>query len=208
MLSSPIDREHHHHQPHRWRQHHPAADRDWRDFQSLNLCSRCPPGFGVTRRCTLVQDTVCHSCPPGYFAPTYSRKHACWPCSRCGNANPIHYYTKITYLLRILSSFVIVIMWLIYKSYCSLIPMINKNRAPRVRQELQENANWFIATSHGVFYLIPLMNGFCCWEIFKRTITPITCFIILLRTRRFVINAAGSKYMSKPHSITKRNGII
>ncbi|XP_046454642.1 uncharacterized protein LOC124202347 isoform X2 [Daphnia pulex] len=50
----------------------------------FGLCSRCPPGFGVARRCTLVQDTVCHSCPPSYYAPSYSRRHACWPCSKCG----------------------------------------------------------------------------------------------------------------------------
>ncbi|XP_057378396.1 uncharacterized protein LOC130700370 isoform X1 [Daphnia carinata] len=50
----------------------------------FGLCSRCPPGFGVARRCTLVRDTVCHSCPQSYYAPSYSRKHACWPCSKCG----------------------------------------------------------------------------------------------------------------------------
>ena len=50
----------------------------------VGLCSRCPPGFGVARRCTLVQDTVCHSCPSTYYSPSYSKKHACWPCSKCG----------------------------------------------------------------------------------------------------------------------------
>jgi hypothetical protein len=53
----------------------------------VGLCSRCPPGFGVARRCTLVQDTVCHSCPSTYYSPSYSKKHACWPCSKCGRQN-------------------------------------------------------------------------------------------------------------------------
>lgn len=81
---------------HRWRHrdgNHFDISADLRDSSSFGfgLCSRCPPGFGVTRRCTLVQDTVCHSCPPGYYAPSYSRKHACWPCSRCGTVYPSIY---------------------------------------------------------------------------------------------------------------------
>lgn len=58
-------------------------------YPQHGLCSRCPPGFGVARRCTPVRDTVCRSCPPGYYAPGYSRKHSCWPCSRCGKLAPI-----------------------------------------------------------------------------------------------------------------------
>lgn len=63
-----------------------GAARDLRDLHphGLGVCSRCPPGFGVARRCTAVRDTVCHSCPAGYYAPGYSRRHSCWPCSRCG----------------------------------------------------------------------------------------------------------------------------
>lgn len=57
-----------------------------RSSSGFGLCSRCPPGFGVARRCTLVRDTVCHSCPQSYYAPSYSRKHACWPCSKCGKS--------------------------------------------------------------------------------------------------------------------------
>jgi len=67
-------------QHHRWRH----RERSSSDSDFWSLCSRCPPGFGVAHRCTLVHDTVCHSCPKGFYAPGHSRKHACWPCSSCG----------------------------------------------------------------------------------------------------------------------------
>lgn len=69
----------------------PSSDYSSGSSLGFGLCSRCPPGFGVARRCTLVQDTVCHSCPPSYYAPSYSRRHACWPCSKCGR----HFITFI-----------------------------------------------------------------------------------------------------------------
>ena len=98
---------------HRWRhrdrsQQHFDMSQDMRDSSKsfgFGLCSRCPPGFGVARRCTLVQDTVCHSCPQGYYAPSYSRKHACWPCSRCGTTRSAILYRASLFSSSSSSSF-------------------------------------------------------------------------------------------------------
>jgi hypothetical protein len=78
QLSRPCDGYGHH----RWRHRDQSSSQVEDDYHSL--CSRCPPGFGVARPCNQVEDTVCHSCPEGYYAASYSRKHPCWPCSRCG----------------------------------------------------------------------------------------------------------------------------
>ncbi|KAK1340617.1 hypothetical protein QTO34_019188 [Cnephaeus nilssonii] len=45
-------------------------------------CRDCQPGFGMEKRCTRDQDSVCQECAPGYYneAPNYE---PCKPCTRC-----------------------------------------------------------------------------------------------------------------------------
>ncbi|KAF4524678.1 hypothetical protein B566_EDAN009522 [Ephemera danica] len=48
-------------------------------------CSRCPPGWGVSQRCSPEADTVCELCPSGTYSPHHSAVARCWLCSRCGD---------------------------------------------------------------------------------------------------------------------------
>ncbi|XP_069679180.1 tumor necrosis factor receptor superfamily member 14-like [Periplaneta americana] len=57
-------------------------------------CSKCPPGWGVYRKCTELTDTACTPCEPGSYSPHHSYHTPCWVCSRCGpglfEAHPCH----------------------------------------------------------------------------------------------------------------------
>jgi hypothetical protein len=57
-------------------------------------CSKCPPGWGVVRRCTEQADTDCSPCGTGLYSPHHSFHTPCWVCSRCGpglfEAHPCH----------------------------------------------------------------------------------------------------------------------
>lgn len=57
-------------------------------------CSKCPPGWGVSRRCTDKMDTQCSPCREGSYSPHHSYHTPCWVCSRCGpglfEAHPCH----------------------------------------------------------------------------------------------------------------------
>ncbi|KAJ9575768.1 hypothetical protein L9F63_007414, partial [Diploptera punctata] len=57
-------------------------------------CSKCPPGFGVWRKCTEKLDTECKPCNAGSYSPHHSYHTPCWVCSRCGpglfEAHPCH----------------------------------------------------------------------------------------------------------------------
>lgn len=46
-------------------------------------CSRCGPGYGVTKNCARGRDTVCGECDQGTYSPHHSSQ-PCWICSRCG----------------------------------------------------------------------------------------------------------------------------
>lgn len=48
-------------------------------------CARCPPGWGVERRCGAGRDTACSPCRPGEsFAAHHSARATCLLCARCG----------------------------------------------------------------------------------------------------------------------------
>jgi len=47
-------------------------------------CSQCLPGYGVSRLCTLQNDTDCSPCPSGQYSATTSKLDGCIACRTCG----------------------------------------------------------------------------------------------------------------------------
>ncbi|XP_058921277.1 tumor necrosis factor receptor superfamily member 4 [Kogia breviceps] len=45
-------------------------------------CKECQPGFGMERRCTQAQDTVCRPCERGFYNEAVNYE-ACKPCTQC-----------------------------------------------------------------------------------------------------------------------------
>ncbi|XP_063987964.1 tumor necrosis factor receptor superfamily member 3-like [Diachasmimorpha longicaudata] len=54
-----------------------------RHHRDDSKCTRCAPGWGVSRACTSGKDTECTTCMRGTYSPHHSLQ-PCWICSRCG----------------------------------------------------------------------------------------------------------------------------
>ncbi|XP_034937811.1 tumor necrosis factor receptor superfamily member 4-like [Chelonus insularis] len=54
-----------------------------RHHKGDSKCSRCGPGWGVTKICTPYHDTECNKCEHGTYSPHHNLQ-SCWLCSRCG----------------------------------------------------------------------------------------------------------------------------
>lgn len=60
------------------------------------LCTACPVGSGVLRRCSALEDTSCETCTEDTYSDQESELNLCLPCTICDDTEELQHCTSFS----------------------------------------------------------------------------------------------------------------